>query len=635
MLKNLSLRIKLSLAFLLVAMLVAGVGYYQVTALRDAQATYEDLVENDFTRFHALDDIKVALSNIEKSAHEHALADGDTDHVDTDSVDSSEKQLNKLYADYEANLEEDAEQPVTGSTVKLLRADTDNMLIAARAYIGAIDGGNKAEIEAGHEALTAASVRANENLDALIGRESKLINDENEHASSSVSQVLQTVVLLVIGVAVIAALLGLVIADVLSRSLKRLKHEAQFIASGDFTRQVPVVSKDEIGQVGMAFNDMSGRLRDSYQRLAVETERTKTLLESLAEGVMAIDDKSNVGVLNTQAQNLLDLPERDKIIGSPIQQAVSLADEKGKILDANELPLLRAMQSKQVETGVFIFKKRDGTTIKLEIVASPIVVEEKVIGAIMNLRDVTKEKEIDRMKTEFISLASHQLRTPLSAIKWFSEMLLSGDAGKLTPEQEEFARNVAESTERMIALVNALLNISRIESGRIMVDPTPTDLRELVSGIVNDLRAKTEERKQTLVISVHEGLPKINVDPRLIGQVYLNLLSNAIKYTPKGGEISVFISRKENEIISQVADNGYGIPKEQQGRIFQKFFRATNAAKVETDGTGLGLYLIKAIVESSGGRIWFESEEGKGTTFWFSIPATGMQAKEGEVTLDM
>ncbi len=430
---------------------------------------------------------------------------------------------------------------------------------------------------------------------------------------------------------VIATLLGLVVSVSVGRNVKKLKDGSTRLASGDFSSQITVDSRDELGQLAASFNQMSTSLRASYLRLALEKERDETLLESMSEGMVALDDKGNIALINSVAAMLLNVDTKAR--GSSFDTSIALLTQAGKPIAPENAPTT-TLRTGQPINEVFSIQTQDKHRLLINIASSPVKLNDQIAGAILIMRDVTKEKEVDRMKTEFISLASHQLRTPLSAIKWFSEMLMNGDAGKLKPEQMDFTKNIADSTDRMVDLVNSLLNISRIESGRIIVDPRPTDLKDLITGIVNDLKGKTEERQQNLAISVHADLPKINLDPRLIGQVYLNLLTNAIKYTPKKGDIAVFISRKGDDIISQVTDNGYGIPKAQQGRMFQKFFRAENVAKVETDGTGLGLYLIKAIVESSGGKIWFESEENKGTTFWFTIPASGMKAKEGEVSLD-
>lgn len=284
-------------------------------------------------------------------------------------------------------------------------------------------------------------------------------------------------------------------------------------------------------------------------------------------------------------------------------------------------------------SGEITNRRKDGSIYRSLTSISPIIHEGELEFLVGIERDITREKEIDRMKTEFILLASHQLRTPLSAMKWFSEMLLAGDAGALNPEQLEFIKNISDSNERMIELVNGLLNISRIESGRIAIQPEPTDLKELVGQNINELQEKIKDKKLEISLNIQENLPQVNLDKKMIRQVCMNFLTNAVKYTDPEGKIQIFIFIRGDEIIFRISDNGIGIQKTDQPRIFQRFFRAASATKVESDGSGLGLYLAKIIVESSGGKIGFESEEGKGSTFWFSLPVTGMPAKTGEVSL--
>jgi len=630
MIRRFSVGAKISLTLAVLAIIVgSGVTLLQIRLISSIEAQFALFANNEFALLHALDSLQVSVLNVENTA---LFPNAGEVQMQLQS------QIAQLKADEASYLRHvDSTDPAQKSAAEDISKQVDlfsqtalALYPAGHPLASAALHALEMQLDQQHDTLGSLIDKTNMAIDQQVRIKQAVIHDSavaNEHT---------TIIIMAAAVAVFT-LGGLLIAQVFVRSINRLKLAAQRVADGDFAEVVHDNSHDEFGQLAKVFNQMSARLKESYLRLGVANQRDKAIFQSMGEGLIIVDKDGTVNLLNTVAADFLEIDNSEEVVGLPFAEMTKFYasdDKTHEPLVRDSLSVYQVLASGLVANDVYLFYAKGDQKRLININASPVIVEGVTVSVVCILRDVTKEREVDRMKTEFISLASHQLRTPLSAIKWFCEMLLAGDAGPLQPEQADFAKNISDSTERMIQLVNALLNISRIESGRIMVDPKPTDLKQLVTGIVNDLKAKIEERQQNLVISVHEDLPQINIDPRLIGQVYLNLLTNALKYTPKGGEIAVFISRKGHDIISQVTDNGYGIPKSQQDRIFQKFFRAANAVKTETDGTGLGLYLIKAVVESSGGKIWFESEEGKGTTFWFTIPEKGMVAKAGEVTLD-
>ena len=262
-------------------------------------------------------------------------------------------------------------------------------------------------------------------------------------------------------------------------------------------------------------------------------------------------------------------------------------------------------------------------------------------------QDIYKYKAIAQAKTDFVNLAAHQLRTPLSIVKWYSDYLVTGEGGKLNEEQEKYINEIYKSNERIIDLVNALLDVSRIDLGTFTIEINPTDIVERADSAVKKFEPIIRTKKIKL-IKKFDDIPVMNLDPRLIKVVFENILSNAVKYTPINGAIKFEIKKADRNVLIKIADSGCGIPRELHPNVFTKFFRGDNVRKIESTGTGLGLYIVKAIIEKSGGKIWFESpsiesvleEEEKrsnqeldkkslGTIFFISIPIKGMKPKKG------
>lgn len=280
-------------------------------------------------------------------------------------------------------------------------------------------------------------------------------------------------------------------------------------------------------------------------------------------------------------------------------------------------------------TEDIINKRKDASTYQAELSIFPIREGDQTLFYVSLCQDITQRKEVDRAKTEFVSLASHQLRTPLSAIRWYSEMLLSKYVGDLNEKQRQYVKEIYTGNLRMVELVNALLNVSRIDLGTFVSEPEPVNLVEICESVLAELTPQIIEKKQ-FVERIFANAPQTyNADPKLIRIVFQNFLSNSVKYTQSEGRIAAEISVRENNLYIRVSDNGYGIPKAQHTKIFEKLFRADNVRQKDTEGTGLGMYIVKAIVESSGGKIWFESEENNGTTFHVLLPLSGMPRKTG------
>lgn len=471
----------------------------------------------------------------------------------------------------------------------------------------------------------------------------------------------QLTILAIFILAFFLSIVSLFLVFSIFQPLKKLLKGAQQITKGKWNYDLDIHTGDEIEDLAFEFKRMAielgslhGRLDQRVQvrtqELSAEKEVSERLADDLKKFLQAVETTSDQVIIIDVDGKIVYVNEsvsintgidRLKVVGSEPEE-VLWAEQTDKELYKKMWETIR--EKKQKWQGEVVSKKKDGTTFISQLSIAPILNIEGIIRHFVIIgRDVTKEKEVDRMKTEFVSLASHQLRTPLATIRWYTEILLDHQEN-LIDKQKEQLYQIYESSLRMIKLVNALLNVSRIELGTFMIEPEDTNIIQLLRSVMDECKPQSDE-KQIVIEETHADIPVMRVDPKLTRMIFQNLLTNAIKYTPEKGKVKIDIQLKNNKeridghqlsndsLLISVSDTGYGIPKEQQDKIFTKLFRADNAKQVDTTGTGLGLYIVKSIVDQSQGEIWFKSEENKGTTFFVALPLSGMEKREGTKSL--
>jgi two-component system sensor histidine kinase VicK len=344
------------------------------------------------------------------------------------------------------------------------------------------------------------------------------------------------------------------------------------------------------------------QLEKQKKLLQLEKAKTSAIIDSIPNGLLVTSRDGNIFLVNQELERILGI-KSDNLLGKFVYDII---------------PNIKTVNKDKSDISVFDYVSRDkkkNTTIENK--SNPIIMNENILGSVYILRDTTQEKTTERAQKEFVSLASHQLRTPITSIKWNSEIILSNKS--IDKEALIAANDIYKESNRMEKLVNSLLNLSRIDLGKIKFNTQTINLEEYINILINTLQSEIESKNLKLEKNI-VFQDFITNDPAYIDIIVRNILHNSIKYSSQGGVIKIDINKNSDNILIMISDTGIGIPKSQQSQIFSRLFRADNAKSFQPDGNGLGLYVVKKLIELMEGNIWFESEENKGTTFFLELP---------------
>ncbi|MBT2698896.1 HAMP domain-containing protein [Bacillus sp. ISL-40] len=413
-------------------------------------------------------------------------------------------------------------------------------------------------------------------------------------------------ILLVAGVAIIlTTIFAFFLSTRIAAPLRKMREAAFEVARGKFDTKVPILTHDEIGELATAFNQMGRQLKFNMSALSQEKEQLSSILSSMADGVITFNRDGAILITNPPADRFLQYWYYE--MGGISTDSEAIPPE---VMDLFQ----RAVDTEAEQMGEISFQGRHWV-----ILVSPLYSNRFIRGAVAVLRDMTEERQLDKMRQDFIANVSHELRTPISMLQGYSEAIVD-DIAESQEEKKEMAKVIYDESLRMGRLVNELLDLARMEAGHLQLTMEETNISSFINRIIHKFQGLAKENEIQLFAEIDNEITSISFDPDRIEQVLTNLIDNAIRHTPKGGSVKLSVTSEDKGVMIRVKDSGSGIPDEDLPFVFERFYKADKARTRGRAGTGLGLAIAKNIMDAHRGHISVQSKLGQGTTFSFLVP---------------
>lgn len=425
--------------------------------------------------------------------------------------------------------------------------------------------------------------------------------------TDTINSMRKLIVFAALGAIILASIISFFLSRTLSRPLIQMNKIAQEMAKGNFNNKIIVKSNDEVGLLSTSLNNMSEQLKRSITDLSYEKAKLENVLDSMSDGVITLNAKGNIILINPPAEKFLTNYEKDEILKENFFTIVNIPELKDLF---TKVTLERKIQNRDIDLNDRIIAIRMAPLLSNDT--------KNVLGVVAILQDVTKERHLEQMRRDFTANVSHELRTPLSLMQGYSEALLDD---VITEEQEKtrVINIIHQETLRLKRMVNDLLDLSRIQTGHFTLNKIPLEIEDLLKNIAEKYKTKIDKTNIAFELQIPPNLPKVLGDYDRLQQVLINLIENALNHTEKG-KITLSAHKEDEQILIKVTDTGSGMSKDETEFVWERFYKIDKSRNRQKGGTGLGLAIVKNIIKAHKGEVWVESKLGKGSTFGVTLP---------------